>query len=160
MRFPQTQTSDTMKIFICALLLVSASTSCPIVHAQILADTLLYWQGYFTMSVCSLRVYHNNDQDRPHTIVLTELAENRGATLIEDISFVADQVGRTYGIDPTNSYWVVHWGSFSFPNATPSKKELFLRATFRKTSTNRLGAAQWRIIRREDIESYTDRHFH
>ena len=47
-----------------------------------------------------------------------------------------------------------------FDGATPgSDKEVFLRATFRRTSTNRLSTPYWKVINRNTVRELTDRRF-
>ena len=130
-------------------------------HGQLLSDTLFTWKGYASKpGICKLKLYKNPQQDKKkYTAVITELGENTGPSSVEDIGYLAEHIGRTYSVDPTQVYWVIHWGHFSFKEATESKKELFIRATFSRTSTQRIGAPQWRLITRKDIEKYTDRHF-
>ena len=130
-------------------------------RAQALVDTLFTWQGYARTATCHLRVYAAPPDDaRSHTIVLRELAENAGPTTITDARHLAELVGRRYGIDPAEATWVFHWGAFSYEGAEPARrKELFLRATFRRTRSQSLSTPSWKVVTREDVEDYTDRHF-
>ena len=91
--------------------------------------------------------------------MLKELGDNPGKATTDEIGYLAEHIGRAYNIDPTTAYWVVHWGAFSYHGAQSTNKELFIRATFKRTSTQRIGAPQWRIITREEVEKYTDRQF-
>ena len=146
-----------LHIFILAAYCVLPTPS----RAQLLADTLFSWQGYNNAGLCNLQLYFNAaDTNRSYVVILKELAENKGPSTVDDLGFIAEQVGRSYGFDPARAYWVVHWGPFTYTGAQRSKKELFLRATFRRNASNRLGSAQWRLMSRRDLEAYTDRLFH
>ncbi len=140
--------------FFCCLALPEA-------YAQPVADTLFTWQGYGRSSTCQVRIFAvpTND-DRPHTIVIREVAENKGHSTLEDAAFLVEQVGRQFGIDPTEATFIFHWGSFSYEDARPNRrKQLFMRATFRRTKTQRLGSPSWRVLTRAEVDDYTDRQF-
>ncbi|WP_456424761.1 hypothetical protein [Rhodocaloribacter sp.] len=144
-----------------ALLCLTVPLAAP-ARAQLVADTLFAWKGYDGTGKCRVRIYKTppSDETRTHVVVIRELAENKGPSTVNDARHLAEMIGRTYGIDPTMAYWIFHWGAFSYEGARPNKrKELFLRATFRRTKTQRLGAPTWRVITREDVEDYTDRQF-
>jgi len=136
------------------------SSTAQISYSQLLADTLYSWQGYSKSAICGIQLFKNpSGSTKKYTLVLTELADNTGPTTAAEIGYLAEAIGRAYHFDPTVAFWVIHWGDFSFSNASRSKKELFIRATFRRTASQRLGAPQWKIISREDVENYTDRQF-
>lgn len=143
-----------------ALLLASLCVAAP-AHAQLAADTLFTWKGYGQASKTRVRLYDvPPTHDRTRVAVLTELAENRGASTASDVQFLAEKVGREHGFDPATAYWIVHWGAFSYEGATPDKrKELFLRASFSRTATGRLSAPQWRVMHRDEVLELTDRRF-
>ncbi|MEZ4702689.1 MAG: hypothetical protein R2834_20310 [Rhodothermales bacterium] len=129
-------------------------------EAQLLADTLYSWRGYLTKGTCRLLIYAGGpESDRDRVVVMQELAENKGPTVVSDIAFLTEAIARTYDIEPETAFWIVHWGAFSFEGAGGRRKELFLRATFKKTGQGRLGAPQWRVVEREDLDLYTDRAF-
>jgi hypothetical protein len=129
--------------------------------AQAVTDTLFTWQGYGRASTCRVRIYRAaGRRDRSYVVVVQELAENRGPSTLEDVPYLAEQVGRQFGVDPVEAYWVYHWGGFSYSGAPAGrKKEVFLQATFRRTQSRALGAPSWRLIRRSTVEDYTDRLF-
>ena len=133
----------------------------PPASAQLVADTLFSWKGYARTATCRVRIYEIPPQrERTHTVVLTELAENRGPSTVADAQFLAEQVGRRYNLDPTTAYWIVHWGAFSYQNAEPDgDKVLYLRMTFNRTATGRLSSPYWRALRKEDVLELTDRQF-
>ena len=132
--------------------------------AQPLADTLFAWSGYNVTSRCRVAVYpapppkRADDEDaRTTTIVVRELAENPGPSTLDDARYLVEQVGRTLGVDPASAYWVFHWGGFSY--GADRGKELFLRATFRRSDAGRLTGPSWRVLSREEVEEITDRRF-
>jgi len=132
----------------------------PDAGAQELVDSLFQWRGYIHPGQARIRIYRTaEDEKRPHTIVLEELAQNRGPLVHEDLPYLVEEICRAFGLEAAGAYWVLHWGAFTF-GEIDSKKELFLRATFNRSSPGRLGAPQWRMIKREEVEELTDRQFH
>ncbi len=129
--------------------------------AQLRIDTVFTWRGYGRMATTHLQIYDiSTEEDRPYTIILRELADNRGASTVHDARHLVELIGRQYDIDPAETTWVFHWGGFSFAGAEGNKrKELFLRATFRRNKSGTLGTASWRVVTREHVEVYTDRQF-
>ena len=129
--------------------------------AQLQVDTLFTWQGYAQSGIARVHIYANtSNADRPRTLVVKEIAGNHGPSVVTELPYLAEEIGRFFNFDPVEAYWVLHWGAFSFEGAKPSKKELFLRATFKRTRTRQLGSPQWRVIEREEVEVLTDRNFH
>ena len=153
-----------LRSLLLAFLLVTAGllTRPSAVRAQLLADTLFTWQGYNRASMCRVRLYAVPPQhDRERVVLLQELAESRGPSTVSDARLLAELIGRQFGLDPARAYWVFHWGAFSFEGAAPDRsKELFLRAAFRRTTSNSLASPSWRVLSREEVEALTDRHFH
>lgn len=129
------------------------------VLAQPQTDTTLTWRSYSRTGTTQVQVYPGPpDDEETHTIVLRELAENRGPSTVEDLQYLADLVGRRLGLDPTQAYWVLHWGGFSFEGADPdADKALFLRATFNRTSSGNLSSPYWNVISETDVRELTDR---
>ncbi len=130
--------------------------------AQVRTDTLFSWQGYARAGRCHLRIFEPApDLDRTSVVVIRELAENAGPSTVNDIGYLVEEVSRGFGLPPDSTLWIVHWGAFSFPGAAEpaSKKELFLRATFKRSEQGRLSSPQWRLIGRNDVVEYTDRAF-
>jgi hypothetical protein len=127
--------------------------------AQPQTDTTLTWRSYSRTGTTQVQVYPGPpDDEETHTIVLRELAENRGPSTVEDLQYLADLVGRRLGLDPTQAYWVLHWGGFSFEGADPNAdKALFLRATFNRTSSGNLSSPYWNVISETDVRELTDR---
>lgn len=128
-------------------------------HAQPQTDTTLTWRSYSKTGTVQVQLYPGPpDDDEEQTIVLRELAENQGPSTVEDVQYLADLVGRRLGIDPTQAYWVFHWGGFSFEGAdSDADKVLFLRATFNRTQSGNLGSPYWNVISETDVRELTDR---
>ena len=98
--------------------------------------------------------------DEIDTVVIGERAENDGPSTTSDARHLAELIGRQLDVDPAQAYWIFHWGAFSYNGAQPNqRKELFLRATFRRTKNQSLGTPSWRVVTREEVEAYTDRQF-
>ncbi len=131
-------------------------------RAQLLVDTLYTWKGFSRTAQARVRLYAGlPDEDRSHIFVLQEMADNRGPTTVDDARLLADLVGREFGIEPGEAYFLFHWGGFSFEGADPDDgKELFLRATFKRNKSGILGSPLWRVVSREEVEELTDRQFH
>jgi hypothetical protein len=130
--------------------------------AQPMADTLFAWRGYARSGETSVRIYPAppDEERRTRTIVVQELAENRGPSTVDDARHLAELIGRAFGIDPAEAYWVFHWGAFSYDGAEADRdKELFLRATFRRGKTGRLSTPYWRVVSRDEVRLLTDRQF-
>jgi len=130
--------------------------------AQPIADTLITWRGYARTAQTQVHLYPGppDEETRTRTIVVRELAANRGPSTLSDVRYLAEHIGRQFGIDPSAATWVFHWGAFSYEGAAPDEgKDLFLRATFSRTSTGRLGAPYWKVIDRDAVRELTDRRF-
>jgi hypothetical protein len=92
--------------------------------------------------------------------VIDELAENRGASTLDDVQHLAELIGRTLAQDPEDAFWIFHWGGFSLKGAEGGAKELFFRATFRRSSHGALSTPFWRLVDKATVVKYTDRAFH
>lgn len=144
-----------MKTLLLAPLLIGMALPA---RAQMLVDTTFTWRGYRHVSSCRVRIYPSiTKAGRPVTVVLDELAENRGRTTLDDAPHLVELVARSFLVEPDSAFWIFHWGSFSFPKASSSDKELFFRATFRRSDSGSLGTPFWRLIDRATVIEYTDR---
>lgn len=122
-------------------------------------DTLFAWRSYAREGLVDVRIFANSkDDDRPHTVVLRELAANNGPSSVADSRYLVEQIGRSHAIEPDAATWIFHWGSFSYPGASGGK-ELFLRATFRRTKAGNLSAPAWRVLTRQQVEELTGRSY-
>jgi hypothetical protein len=141
--------------------LFGLGTALPL-SAQPLADTLITWRGYARTAQTQVQLYPAppDEETRVRTILVRELATNRGPSALSDVRYLAEHIGRQFGIDPSAATWIFHWGAFSHEGAVPDDdKELFLRATFSRTSTGRLGTPYWKVIDRNAVRELTDRRF-
>ncbi|PSQ86519.1 MAG: hypothetical protein BRD30_09605 [Bacteroidetes bacterium QH_2_63_10] len=127
--------------------------------AQPRIDTTITWRSYSRTGTAAVQVYPGPpDEEETHTVVVKELAENRGPSTIEDFQYLADLIGRRLGINPTEAYWVLHWGGFSFEGADPdADKAVFLRATFNRTKSGTLSSPYWNVVSEPDVRTLTDR---
>jgi hypothetical protein len=159
MRTPSLASTSLASLSFAALLL-AASLAPRTAAAQILTDTLLTWQSYGTESVTRAQLYRSTHESRAHVVVLTELAENRGPSVTEDVRFVAEELAGALGIDPAEAFWVFRVGAYSYDaEAEGTRKEVLLRATFGRTKTDRLAAPTWRVVTKRDLGDLTDRQF-
>ena len=127
--------------------------------AQPRTDTTITWRSYSRTGTAQVAVYPGPpDEEETHTIVVKELARNRGPTVVNDFPYLADLVGRQVGLDPAAAYWVVHWGGFSFEGADPeADKALYLEATFNRSDDGDLGSPRWDVISETELRELTDR---
>jgi hypothetical protein len=127
--------------------------------AQPRLDTTITWRSYSRTGTAQVQVYPGPpDDEETRTVVIKELARNRGPSTVEDFQYLADLVGRQLGINPTTAYWVLHWGGFSFEGADPdADKALFLRATFNRTESGNLSSPYWDVVSKTDVRELTDR---
>ncbi len=144
-----------------ALLLITLLVGLNSATAQALTDTTITWQSYAQTGTAGVAIYPTppDDERFERVVVMRELADNDGPTVVEDASFLAEQIGRTMGFDPVDTMWIYRWGSYSFAGAEDSSKELLVRATFRRTSRGALSAPSWRVMTRAEVEEATDRRF-
>lgn len=131
----------------------------PTATAQPQTDTTVTWRSYSRTGTAQVQVYPGPpDDEETHTIVIKELARNRGPSTVEDFQYLADLIGRQLGVNPTTAYWVLHWGSFSFEGTDANTdKALFLRATFNRTESGNLSSPYWDVISATDVRTLTDR---
>lgn len=147
--------------FLFAALLSGMNLTAHTAACQPIADTLLVWDGYFSQGQTRVQLYPNlADTSRPYTMVLRELATNKGPSTVDDLAYLAEEAGRAFKLDPTRINWILHWGAFSFEAAKKTRKEIFLRATFKRNRSRHLGRPQWRLVTREEVELLTDRGFY
>lgn len=140
--------------FLLSFLLTAGNAS-----AQAGVDTVFTWQAYAREGTLHLRLFANPaDAERPHTIVIREVAENSGPTTVDDSRHLVELIGRRLSVEPDHATWIFHWGSFSFPEGRGGK-QLFLRATFRRTRSGALSTPTWRVLAREEVEDLTARQY-
>lgn len=126
---------------------------------QATVDTTFTWQAYAREGTLDVRIFENrSDTSRPHTVVIRELARNEGPTTVADARHLVELLGRHFSMAPELVTWIFHWGSFSFPEAR-GPKQLFLRATFRRTKSGAVSTPSWRVLSREEVEELTGRRY-
>lgn len=137
------------------LLLVVGATE---LRAQPLADTLLTWQSYSSERQARIRLFHCDDEERPRTVVIDEQADGASAPVTEEVRYVAETVGRTFGFDPATATFVFRFTAAGFaPGARDDGKALLVRATFRRGASGDLNAPSWRVVGRDALAELTDR---
>ena len=87
------------------------------------------------------------DEEETHTIVVKELARNRGPTVVNDFPYLADLVGRQVGLDPAKYGDQFAGGSVAIPNqwipmrkAGAAARQLLVAAAARECGVERLPA--------------------
>lgn len=120
-------------------------------------DTLFTWKTYDAESMTRVRVFASEDEERPITAVVDELAENDGAVVTDDVRYFVDTFGRAFGFDPTEITFVFRFSGASFSPEGTDDKQILLRATFRRTSTGNLSSPSWRLLSRDELADLTDR---
>lgn len=137
-------------------LVLAALLLAPAAFAQT-HDQELTWRTYAAERTARVRVFACDDERRPLTVVLDDRASNASA-ITDEATYVADLVGRELGFDPVGATFVFRFTPAAFAaDASDGGKTLLLRATFGRTASGSLGAAQWRVISPDALEDLTDR---
>lgn len=124
-----------------------------------LHDTELAWRTYSSDRSARVRVFHSEDERRPHTVVVDDRAGN-GAPITDEAGFVAELAGRELGVDPTAAAFVFRYTPAAFDaDGAESGKTLFLKAIFRRLDTGGLASPSWRVITADAMDELTDRSF-
>ena len=143
---------------ICIVFWIAIGMSAADALAQPSVDTGFSWRSYAREGTTHVLVFPT-DPDDPTIVVLREVADNAGPSTINDIRHLVELIGREHGVDPTEAVWVIHWGSFSYRSAEASRREVFLRATFRRNKSGSISAPSWRILSRAEVQELTGRHY-
>lgn len=133
-----------------------ATLSISTVSAQSGVDDVITWRSYSAERSARVRVFDSGDSDRVYTVVIDESDDNAGGPVTDEARYVAETVGRTYGFDPVDAFFVFRFEIGSSTGAS-SGKVLLVRATFRRGSSGDLGAPSWRVISAETLTDLTDR---
>lgn len=140
------------------LLALVAGLSVPGPRAQPLTDTLLAWRSYSHDRTARVRLFRCDDDDRPHTVVVDERADSAGGPVTDEVRYVAETIGRTFGFDPATATFVFRFTAAGFaPGAHDDGKALLIRATFRRGASGDLDAPTWRVLSRDALAELTDR---
>ena len=122
-------------------------------------DTELAWRTYSAERSARVRVFHSEDDRRPHTVVVDDRAGN-GAPITDEAGFVAELAGRELGVDPTAAAFVFRYTPAAFDaDGAERGKTLYLKATFRRLATGGLASPSWRVISADAMDRLTDRAF-
>ena len=141
---------------LCILALFLTHTALAAQPGGLPADTLLTWQTYGQAGVARVQTFEANDEDRPVTVVVDELAEN--PTLVtDDVRYFVETFGRGVDLDPATATFVFRLSGASFDAEGEADKTLLLRATFTRTKAGRLSSPSWRVITRDELAELTDR---
>lgn len=130
----------------------------PGLAAQPLVDTLIVLQSYGYERTARVRLFRCDDEARPHTVVIDERADGAASPATDEVRYVAEVIGRTFGFDPVAASFVFRFTARSFvADAREDGKALLLRATFRRGSSGDLNAPSWRVLSRDALADLTDR---
>ena len=125
--------------------------------AQSGIDEVLTWRSYSAERSARVRVFDSGDSRRPHTVVIEEANDNAGGPVTDEARYVAETIGRTFGFDPVDAFFVFRFEVGSATGASAGNKILLLRVTFRRGASGELGAPSWRVISAETLSDLTDR---
>ncbi len=120
------------------------------------ADTLFAWQTYGRDARARVQTFAVDDDKRPRTVVVDELASN-DALVTDDVRYFVDALGRAVGLDPAEATFVFRFSGRSFREDGDDGKTLLLRATFNRTKSGTLGSPSWRLLTRDELAELTDR---
>ncbi len=139
-------------ILIVSLLFLLAPASAQLAQSTF-EDDLFTWQEYGRTATCDLAIHRDlaDDEDRPHVAVLTERADNEGPSVVDDLRYVAEQVGRMHDLDPAGVTWIVRWGATAYRGAEGGK-EIVLQARFRRTKSGSLSTPSWKVLSHEQAD--------
>ena len=126
------------------------------VSAQSGVDEEITWRSYSAERSARVRVFDSGDSNRAYTVIIEETNDGASGPVTDEARYVAETVGRTYGFDPVNAFFVFRF-EIGSPTGAFSGKVLLLRATFRRGSSGDLGAPSWRVISAETLTDLTDR---
>ncbi len=139
------------------LLIVIVALSTSGASAQSGADEVITWRSYSAERSAHVRVFDSGDRARAFTVVIEETNDGGSGPVTDEARYVAETVGRTFGFDPVEAFFVFRFEISSSTGASSSNKVLLLRATFRRGASGDLGAPTWRVISAETLSDITDR---
>ncbi len=138
------------------VLLIASAALAVTPHAATPTDTLFTWQTYGQDARVRVQTFASDDDKRPHTIVVDELASNNDL-VTDDVRYFVDTLGRSLGLDPTQATFVFRFNGQSFEEDAGDGKTLLLRATFNRTKSGTMGSPSWRLLTRDELANLTDR---
>lgn len=139
-----------------SVLLITA-LAVPDASAQAGIDSLLTWRSYSAERSAHIRVFASAVSDRPYTVVVDEADDGAAGPVTDEARYVAETIGRTFGFDPVEAFYVFRFEVGSSSGSSSGNKVLLLRATFRRGASGDLGAPSWRVISAETLTDITDR---
>ena len=137
--------------------LLVATIAATDVSAQSGIDEVLIWRSYSAERSARVRIFDSGDSRRPHTVVIEEANDDAGGPVTDEARYVAETIGRTFGFDPVNAFFVFRFEIGSATGLSAGDKILLLRVTFRRGASGELGAPSWRVISAETLSDLTDR---
>jgi hypothetical protein len=125
--------------------------------AQSGIDEVITWRSYSAERSAHVRVFDSGDRNRAYTVVIEETNDGSNGPVTDEARYVAETIGRTFGFDPVEAFFVFRFEVGSSTGASLGNKVLLLRATFRRGASGDLGAPSWRVISAETLSDLTDR---
>ena len=121
-------------------------------------DTIHHYQNPALQTddgFCRLRIYGANVGT---VIVLSELAENLGVSVTNAAAALATEIARIYPLDPDTTFWIEHYGAFSYKDGDCDETFDLITFTWRnRTASNaewqRLNSDQLHKLLRESVKA-------
>ena len=121
-------------------------------------DTIHHYQNPALQTddgFCRLRIYGANVGT---VIVLSELAENLGVSVTNASAALATEIARIYDLDPDTTFWIEHYGAFSYKGGDCDETFDLVTFTWRnRTASNaewqRLNSDQLHKLLRESVKA-------
>ena len=121
-------------------------------------DTIHHYQNPALQTddgFCRLRIYGANVGT---VIVLSELAENLGVSVTNAAAALATEIARIYPLDPDTTFWIEHYGAFSYTASGGDETFDLVTFTWRnRTASNaewqRLNSDQLHKLLRESVKA-------
>ena len=104
---------------------------------------------------CWLRIYST---DGGIVVVLSELAENPGVSVTNAAAALATEIARIYDLETVTTFWVEHYGAFSYTASGGDETFDLVTFTWRnRTASNsewqRLNSDQLHKLLRESVKA-------
>ena len=125
--------------------------------AQSGVDEVITWRSYSAERSAHIRIFDSGNSGRPYTVVVDEANDGAAGPVTDEARYVAETIGRTFGFDPIEAFFVFRFEIGSATGASAGNKILLLRVTFRRGASGDLGAPSWRVISAETLSNLTDR---
>ena len=113
-------------------------------------DTIHHYQNPALQTddgFCRLRIYGANVGT---VIVLSELAENLGVSVTNAAAALATEIARIYQLDPDTTFWIEHYGAFSYKDGDCDETFDLVTFTWRnRTASN----VQWKRLTADELHA-------